>query len=364
MTQAVSSNLSQIPCLNIYEPNRSGRDQGSPFFDTKTKTVLVASAILGTAGLVLLAFAPPIGAACIATGLLGISLVCLFKIVEGIHGLWTLSSLGSELEKLEKLPAAKQLASDITISPAIERELEEIIPKIDRKESDDRIASIQRTGNTAVFTLKSSPDLQFKLPCGESGFERFSEECKLARHYENMVYAKMICDSEKYDALVVPSIRPIHLSGSASGRYLLVEQKVERSESSASNLEQATRQMVRFLVKTGGNCDNVNPIPFTPIQGNKLSMQNIYHLTGDSHPNLSTREYGEVDFVIGRNHSLLASLDREDLIDIALDELKKLRPQNLTIAEGRRHPERAVQHRLQEIQEAKERRMAEIHPRG
>jgi len=140
---------------------------------------------------------------------------------------------------------------------------------------------------------------------------------------------------------------------------MLVEKVVQSDALPVGSLERAVRQMVQFLLKTGGN-GNYDPLPFIPVEGGKLALQNLYHLTENPHPDASTRESLEVSLIINEKGSLLASLNREDLIDIALDELKKLRPIRLRVA-SHASVEDSTKARLRQIEKAREFRLKQIH---
>lgn len=351
MSHAVSL---PIPCLGTSKPYYSGRRESSPLLDTKTKVALVVATFLAISGLVLLQFFPPVGGACLAAAGLGFLFVVLFKSIKSMR------TPDSDLEKLERLDAAKQLAAGIEIPSVIQKELEQIIPAIDAIEEDERIASLHyNCDETATFTLKTAPHLQFRVSAAQPRSRLECAEFHLTLRYENMVYAQEICRSENYDSLLVPPIKPIYLKVGGLRRALLVEKVVQRDAVPVGDLERAVRQMVQFLLKIGG-ADSHDPLPFVPIEGGRLALQNLYHLTTNPHPNAWTREGIEVRSILGEGNSLLASLNREDLIDIALDELKKLRPVCLGVARYA-SIERATQARLEQIQKARESRLNQIH---
>jgi len=337
-----------IPCLGTSKPYYSGDREIPPLLDTKTKVAFVFSAFLLVVGLALLPFLPHVGVTCLAVAGLGVLVISLYNLVK----LTRVPDL--TIKKLENLESAKQLAVGIDIPPALNQELVQIIPVIDAMQADDRIASVHyHCDNTATFRLKTAPHLQFRIsaPCRMSGS---CEEFYLTFRYENKIYAHDICLREQYDALVVPSVKPLYLTVGGLGRLALAEVVVQKMP--GGNLERAVRQMVGFLLKTGGADHHVDPIPFIPLAGGKLALDNLYHLTENPHPEGRTREYLEVRSILGERNSLLAALDREDLIDIALDELKKLRPVDST-APANRGPER----RLREIQRAKAARLERLH---
>lgn len=353
MNHAVSLS---VPCLGgtskPYYSDYSRDREPSDVLDTKTKVALVVSTILAVTGLVLLQFLPPVGGACLVAAWLGFCL-CAASLSLANPIRTPIRTPDSALEKLEKLEAAKHLAAGIEIPPALQQELEQIIPAIDAIEQDHRIASIHyNCDQTATFTLKTAPDLQFRISAANPGSRSGCNELLLARRYENTVYAQEICHSENYDSLLVPPIKPIYLNVGGLRRSMLVEKVVQSDALSVGgDLERAVRQMVQFLLKTGGTCWK-ETLPFLPIEGSKLALQNLHHLTEDPHPNASTRESLEVRFIIDKENSLLASLNREDLIDIALDELKKLR--SIPVRS-------APKARLGQIQRAREFRLNQIH---
>jgi hypothetical protein len=148
-------------------------------------------------------------------------------------------------------------------------------------------------------------------------------------------------------------VKPLYLKVGGLERLALAEAVVQKE--AGGNVERAVRQMVQFLLKTGRNC-LYDPVPFVPMAGDKLALENLYHLTDNPHPDAWTRESLEIASVLGPWNSLLASLDREDLIDIALDELTQLRPVDSTAPSGR-----GAEWRLREIKRARTARLDELH---
>ena len=203
MSRAVSLS---VPCLGTSKPYYSGDRESSAVLDTKTKVALVGSTVLAVIGLIFLQPRPPVGSACLIVAGLGFLSVSLFYLVKSI------GTPDSNLEKLEKLEAAKHLATGIEIPPTLQQELEQIIPAIDVLAEDDRIASIHYNyDQTATFTLKIAPDLQFRISAAKPRSGIGCDELPLARRYENTVYAQEICRNENYDSLLVPPIKPIYL---------------------------------------------------------------------------------------------------------------------------------------------------------
>ena len=345
MSQAVSQ---FVPCLGNAKPYYCADRESPIVFDTKNKVALVASSILAVAGFVLLPFLPPVGGTCLVASGVGFISLVLFNLVKSIR------PPNSVLADLEQLETAKQLATGIEISPALQQELEQIIPAIDAMEDDARIGSIRYNHDlTATFTLKTAPDLQFRISAAESRSLLGCCEVALSRRYENTIYAHEICRNENYDSLVISPIKPVYVKADGLRRSMLVEKVIERAAGPAGDLERAVRQMVQFLLKTGG-AGLHDPIPFLPLEGNKLALQNLHHLTGNPHPDASTRDAHEVDAIIHKSNSLLASLNSEEMIEIALDELKKSRP---TL---RYDSERGALLRHRQIEGARESRLNQI----
>lgn len=324
--------LSQVPCLGTAKSYYDNDNSTPTFFDTKTKIILKATLFFAVAGLVFLPFLPYTASISLASAGLGISIVCLLKIGEEISALF---GDPSKLKQIERLNAAKELAREISISSELQQELQDIIPIIDEGREDARIRSIQYSEidflgvGTATFTLISAPNLQFTLGRPGQRNSLICAESKLVRPYENRVYAKMVCDSERYNALFIPSIKPIYLKIGQFQRSLLVEQMVESSALVHGLHEEGVRQMVRFLLKTGGGSTVfMTPFPFTPIASGKLCIRNFAHLSENPHPDPRTRNLQEEELVLGRENSLLAALHNttEDLTDIALEEFSRLRP--------------------------------------
>ena len=357
---SVSTPLAHIPCLNTDIPYHSEGMELNPYFDLKTKICLIASAFFAVAGLILLALFPPIGGICISVALCGICLISIFKIVELIKLIIKYLSdreipIKSKLDEILELPASKELEGDITISPELEELLQNVMPIIDSKQPDSRIDIIEYPDDkTGVFVLKAEPSLQFRFASDPLHYQYH-----LVRLYGNMVYAKYICNEETYDLLLVPLVKPIYLEFGGLKRMLLVEKRVQKVDITDTDLAPAISQMVRFLLKTGGNGLNFNPLPFIPVTGNKLALQNLLHLSFEPRSGDKRREENEVNFIIADKNSLLASLDKESLIDIALEELKKLRPTSALHATSS-DPEFGSKKRLEMIDEAKKARMIQI----
>src|SRR3989344_4415580 len=255
----------QIPCLltqsQIKDLKKAEREGALELCDTKTKVIFVVSAVLAAIGVVLLAVLPPVGGAAIAalfTGGAGLGLISAAILM-------CISNRGSYLDKIEKLEAAQKLAVGLEISEALQKELEAIIRHIDAIKDDARLASVRSNCNeTATVILRSAPGLQFRVsPAAPNSPLGYS----LKHFYENAVYAKAICDQENYYALLVPSIKPIYLKVGGLWRALLVEQVVQKDSSPNQDLKEAVRQMVHFLVKTGGPGLSSHPVSFVPVNG-------------------------------------------------------------------------------------------------
>lgn len=170
-----------------------------------------------------------------------------------------------------------------------------------------------------------------------------------------------ICRSEDYDSLLVPPVKPLYLNVGGLRRSMLVEKVIPSDASRIGHLDRAVRQMVQFLLKTSGSGLHES-LPFLPVEGNKLALQNLHHLTNDFYPEVPLRESLEVRSIIDKTNSLLASLHEEGLIEIALDELQTLRPTCLLSAQYY-SSEQANEIRMSHIQQAKEFRLQQIrHP--
>jgi hypothetical protein len=266
---------------------------------------------------------------------------------------------GSDLEKLEQFEAAHQLAVGIEVPLSLQQELEQVIPAIDEIKEDARIASVHyNQDQTATFTLKTTPDLQFRISPPRPNSSLGCDEFRLTQRYENMVYAQKICSDEHYDCLFVPPTKPLYLKVGELRRSMLVEKVIQKDPHPDGNtLNTAVRQMVQFLLKTGG-AGVLDPLPFVPT-GGRLALQNLYHLTEEPSSSLPVRDDLEVDSIIKDRDSLLASLDDATLIDVALDELRTRRPFDLVYKNTYFH-EAAVQVRKNRIETAKRERLEKI----
>lgn len=352
--RAVAASL-PIPCLGNAEPYYS-KTEPAPS-QTIKKVTVVFSCFLFAAGPFLLSAFPPVGIACLAAA--GIGIICGLLYEKFIE---SKDRTPSKLEPIEQLEPAKQLAGALSLPPALEQELNEVIPTVDDLKPDSRIASIQyNLDQTATFSLSSAPHLQFCISAPDPSSRLGCKETVLAHRYENSVYAYEICQREGYTHLSVPSQKPIYLQVGGLRRALLMQETTQKQEAqSVESLELALRQMVRFLLQTG-DTGLSDPLPFIPLEGGKLSLQNLYHLTDELQLTEGAREHQQVQRILDSKRSLIASLDREDLIDIALDELNQRHSSSLDIRQ--RYPDNpnfALEIRQSQIQKAKQQRLADL----
>lgn len=352
----IHSIQSSVPCLGNAHSCYDQVSSSSDVPDTVTKIVLVVSGILAGLGALFLSLLPPIGGACLLAAAAGLLFTLVYNLAKE-------APLKSQIEMIENLEGAEALAEGVELSESALETLKETIPSIDAIELDSRVTSINYNADkTATFTLRDAPGLKFRMGGPEPSSRLGCEEFRLARRYENMVYAKEICMSQNFDALVVPPTKAIYVQVEGLRRSLLVEKVIESQNLPPQQLERAVRQMVQFYLLTGG-ASSSDAIPFTPTEGSrgvgKLVLRNLHHLTENPHPDPTTREFEEVDAILGRSRSVLAALEDEALVEIAMNELRNLRPINLGVAEFRSE-EAAIEFRERQIREARERRLQQL----
>ncbi len=347
-----------IPCLTS---EKRKEEKESTSLSTVDKVMLIACPVFVILGFIL-ATQFPFFTAAVMLG--GISIIAggisgLYVSISQIIKIIRKDSASDEdsIQKLEKLEAGKHLANGIVVSQDVVDSLTNFIPSIDYMNvDDDAIKSVHyNKDNTATFTLNGVLGLQFRV-CPPSNSGTGCEEFRLRRRYQNMVYAQEICNRKNYNFLFVPPVKPLYLTINGRERTLLAESVVVKTDSTpAQTFEPAIRQMVQFLVQTGG-WGISDPIPFTPTEGGKLALQNVRHLLDTAHDDKATRTFLETGAILNEEHSLLASLDQEDLIDIALKELENLRPIKYYIDET----EEGKEAQSKTISDAKTKRMAKL----
>ena len=309
MTSTIS-----IPCLGTSQAYFRGDrlEKQSQAIDSTAETVSrVVIILFAVMGLAIAPFSPLAAIACLGVSLVGALGMSVFACIQLYKSKKAALEPNPVFKQLEQLDGSKQLAEGIEISQELRKELIQIIPQKDAEQGD--------TSNLKLtFTLQAYPTLQFTM----STLASTRGEQLLAKCYENRIYTHQICRAEKYTSLYVPAMKPIYLTVNGVPRSVLVEEFVKKDTSVKNEaLGDAVRQIIQFFLKI--NIVIRDPILFVPVKVRKLALPNLDQLTNKPHLNLDTASQFRGIF-LDQDTSLLASLDNEELINIACDEFDKL----------------------------------------
>lgn len=248
----------------------------------------------------------------------------------------------------------------INISEVTARKIQELMPKIRRREEDGEIVW-HSSGNNLVFGLTSVPNLVFKMArpgvgiLGAGGY--LSSEDITESRFANMVKAKEVCLVHQLGLLLIPHAKKFTVDGMS----LIAEECVDihQNESAQehfyqlSGLNETARQLATFIAKTGFSDVEWRNMPVVDTAPEFQGSRRIALIDLEEMDSASTGIFGGG---FGRR-GLVSCLHSEEQIDLVLAEARKL-----GVNPRYRTTEGVREHRVEEIRS--DRAMHEFYQRN
>lgn len=160
----------------------------------------------------------------------------------------------------------QQLEKGINISEATIAKIQQLIPKIIKREDDTAIEWLAK-GNNLVFRIKETPELVYKLaPPGSLilGDKKFLDSKQRSdQRFENMVKAKEVCLTNDLGLLIIPHAKKFAVEVNGVSYTLIAEESLEFNHNESAHeelyhkysteLNETARQLSIFIAKTGFN---------------------------------------------------------------------------------------------------------------
>jgi hypothetical protein len=258
----------------------------------------------------------------------------------------------------------QKLEKGMNISEATAAKIQQLIPKIIKREDDEGIEWLAK-GNNLVFRVKETPNIVYKMAPPEvsvmRGNKLLNSKAISDKRFDNMVKAKEVCLANDLGLLIIPHAKKFDVEASGITYTLIAEESLDFDPNESAHeelyhkysteLNETARQLAIFVAKTGFNDVTWRNIPllnesFGFHGPRRVALIDLEHMDSAKNGFL-----GDINGSCG-----LIRCVSEEQIDVVIAEARK---QGVAISEE--EAKEAKNRRLNELEEDKQLRTLYSH---